>query len=133
VVQPITFEKPDYLIDSYESACKYLGRDNDYVTCFGDDKHSKAIIAIFKLVTIAEAWNKQDDFVPDFSNRNQYKYFPWFQYNNDVAGFVYARTDNAATYASASFGSRLCFKTESRAKQFGVQFIELWNYFLLFK
>jgi hypothetical protein len=29
--------------------------------------------------------------------------------NGANAGFVYSRTDNAATYAIANFGSRLCF------------------------
>ena len=90
-------------------------------------KHLKALIALNKLFTIAEAWNKEDGFVPDFSNRNQWKYFPWFLYNNDAAGFVYANTHNAATYAGANFGSRLCFKTPERAEQFGKQFIDIYN------
>lgn len=51
-------------------------------------KHIEALIALNKLFTIAQAWNKEDGFVPDFSNRNQWKYFPWFIYNNDAAGFV---------------------------------------------
>ena len=90
-------------------------------------KHIEALVALNRLFTIAEAWNKADGFVPDFSNRNQWKYFPWFTYNNDAAGFVSAGTLSAATYASAYFGSRLCFKSESRAEQFGKQFAELYN------
>ena len=90
-------------------------------------KHLKALIALNKLFTIAEAWNKKDGFVPDFSNRNQWKYFPWFTYNNDAAGFVFANTFHTATYAGADFGSRLCFKSESRAAQFGKQFVDLFN------
>ena len=90
-------------------------------------KHIEALIALNKLFTIAQAWNKEDGFVPDFSNRNQWKYFPWFIYNNDAAGFVYAPTYNAATLAYAHFGSRLCFKSESRAEQFGKQFANLYN------
>lgn len=90
-------------------------------------KHLEALIALNELFTIAEAWNKEDDFVPDFSNRNQWKYFPWFTYNNDAAGFVYAHTINAATYGYAYIGSRLCFKTSKRAEQFGKQFEDLYN------
>ena len=90
-------------------------------------KHIKALIALNELFTIAQAWNKEDGFVPDFSNRNQWKYFPWFTYNNDVAGFVFAATNNAATYATASIGSRLCFKTPERGAQFGKQFAHLYN------
>ena len=40
--------------------------------------HVEALIALNELFTIAEAWNKEDGFVPDFSNNDQQKYFPWF-------------------------------------------------------
>ena len=89
--------------------------------------HIEALIALNELFTIAQAWNKEDGFVPDLSNRNQWKYFPWFTYNNDAAGFVFAYTNYAAASAAASFGSRLCFKSESRAEQFGKQFAHLYN------
>lgn len=89
--------------------------------------HIEALIALNELFTIAEAWNKADEFEPDFSNRNQWKYFPWFTYNNDAAGFVYSDTYSTAAYDHAYFGSRLCFKTYERAKQFGKQFAELYN------
>lgn len=96
-------------------------------------KHVKAIIAFNRLCTIAQAWNKEDDFTPDFSNRNQEKWFPWFVYSDDAAGFVFAFSDYSATYAYAGIGSRLCFKTSARARQFGEQFIDLWNQVLLFR
>lgn len=96
-------------------------------------KHVKAIIAFNRLCTIAQAWNKEDDFTPDFSNRNQEKWFPWFVYSDDAAGFVFANTYATATVAYANFGSRLCFKTSARARQFGEQFIDLWNQVLLFR
>ena len=69
--------------------------------------HIEALIALNELFTIAQAWNKEDGFVPDFSNRNQWKYFPWFTYNNDAAGFVCAHTSYAAASADADVGSRL--------------------------
>lgn len=96
-------------------------------------KHIKALIAYNRLCTIAQAWNKADDFTPDFSNRNQTKWFPWFVYSDDAAGFVYASTYYSATYAYALIGSRLCFMTRERAEQFGKQFIELWNDVFLFR
>lgn len=91
----------------------------------------KALIAYNRLCTIAQAWNKADGFEPDFSNTSQYKYFPWFEYSRDAAGFVFALTDVTATNAYAHFGSRLCFKTRERAMQFGKKFIDLWNDLLL--
>ena len=141
------------IITDYESAREYLGGSPNTSfkltqknpQSFGmleslsslvmdaNPKHVKALIAMNKLFTIAQAWNKADGFVPDFSNRNQNKWFPWFRYSDDAAGFVCADTSNAASYAFAIIGSRLCFKTDKRARQFGEQFTDLWNDFLLFR
>lgn len=96
-------------------------------------RHLNALIALNKLFTIAEAWNKADGFVPDFSNTSQYKYYPWFVYDKDAAGFVCANAYFAASYADADVGSRLCFKTANRAKQFGEKFADLYNQVFLFK
>ena len=89
--------------------------------------HLNASIALNKLFTIAQAWNKEDGFVPDFSDCNQDKWFPWFKYDEDAAGFVYSSTNNATTHAYAASGSRLCFKSSERAEQFGKQFADLYN------
>ena len=93
----------------------------------GNPNHLDALIALNELFTIAEAWNKEDGFIPDFSDWEQDKWFPWFKYDKDVAEFVCADTINAATAASAHLGSRLCFKTSDRAEQFGKQFADLYN------
>ena len=90
-------------------------------------KHIKALIALNELFTIAQAWNKADDFVPDFSNSMQDKWFPWFVYDKGAAGFVFASTNTTPSNTFANFGSRLCFKTRNRAIQFGKQFVDLYN------
>lgn len=90
-------------------------------------KHIKALIALNELFTIAQAWNKADDFVPDFSNSMQDKWFPWFVYDKGAAGFVFANTYHTPSYTNAFIGSRLCFKTRNRAIQFGKQFVGLYN------
>ena len=89
--------------------------------------HIEALIALNKLFTLAEAWNKEDGFVPDFSDWEQDKFFPWFMYNKDAAVFVFAGTDCTPTTAFANLGSRLCFKSSARAAQFGKQFTDLYN------
>lgn len=154
ILEEIESKEINDIVTSYEEARKYLGGkpNNDFTVakkvvsgnCVKLDEvtrlvkdinpsHVKALIALNELFTIAQAWNKEDEFEPDFSNSNQYKYFPWFVYDNGSAGFVAAYTSDAATYASAYFGSRLCFKTPERARQFGEQFIDLWNDVLLFR
>ena len=95
--------------------------------------HIEALSALNELFTIAQAWNKEDGFVPDFSDWQQNKWFPWFKYDKDAAGFVYAHANYAPTTAAAHFGSRLCFKSSARAAQFGKQFIDLWNDVFLFR
>ena len=90
-------------------------------------KHIEALIALNQLFTIADAWNKEDGFVPDFSDWNQAKYYPWFKYDKDAAGFVCAPTHHTPALALANIGSRLCFKTRDRATQFGKQFADLYN------
>lgn len=95
-------------------------------------KHLKALIALNKLFTIAEAWNKEDGFVPDFSDREQDKWFPLFKYNKDATGLVFAYSGNAWSCLLTDeyvviVGSRLCFKSSERAAQFGKQFVDLYN------
>lgn len=135
-------------IDSFDKSMKYLGleRNDDFiiardissqnpielgkvkrlVSCV-NPKHIEALIAMNKLFTIAEAWNKEDGFVPDFSDLKQDKWYPWFKYDNDATGFVYAGTAYTPTTAYAPFGFRLCFKSSERAGQFGKQFADLYN------
>lgn len=147
-------EEPNEIIVDYNTAREYLGgKPNKQFTVSKkaiaintapglvevtrlvdslNPAHVEALIALNELFTIAQAWNKADDFVPDFSNRNQDKWFPRFVYKPERAGFVYAYTINAMSGANANFGSRLCFKTANRARQFGKQFIDLWSKVLLF-
>lgn len=141
-------------VTNYEEARKYLGgkpnadfavtkklQSNNSLDLNGvahlvdemNPRHLKALAALNKLFTIAEAWNKADDFVPDFSNQNQYKYYPWFVYDRDAAGFGSADALYTATAAHAVIGSRLCFKTANRARQFGEMFADLYNEVFLFK
>lgn len=125
------------VITDFESARETLGlKTLGFLNKFDDvtkliseinPKHIEALIALNELFTIAQAWNEKDGFVPIFSNWNQDKWFPWFKYNEDAAGFVYANTGNTPTHASARIGSRLCFKTSERAAQFGKLFVDLYN------
>lgn len=119
------FEKAQSLLEPRDFCrVEYLGNTtNDLINL----NHLDALLALNKLFTIAEAWNKEDGFVPDFSDLEQDKWFPWFVYDKDAAGFVYAHTTYTPTAANACIGSRLCFKTAKRAEQFGKQFADLYN------
>lgn len=152
-LEEIESEEINEVVTDYEKAREYLGGkpNNDYTVakkilsgnCVQLDDvshlvrdlnpaHVQALIALNELFTIAQAWNKEDEFEPDFSNPNQYKYYPWFVYEKDAAGFVCANAYYTAAFANAYIGSRLCFKTANRARQFGEQFTDLFNKVFLF-
>ena len=61
----------------------------------------------------------------------KYKYWNWLFSNSD--GALCANTPYISSYACVYSGSRICFSTSERAEQFGKQFIDLWNDFLLFR
>ena len=90
-------------------------------------KHIEALMSLNELLTIADAWNKKDKFVPDFRNQNQYKYYPWFQYDTFEKSFIYDHTSRTLNGGNACLGCRLCFKTSERAEQFGKKFVEIYN------
>lgn len=112
---------------TFEDACEFLGIPESAIALKGDNGIAKSAEAFYKLAIIATAWNKIDGFVPDFSNSYQFKYYPWFVYKSTHAGFVFATTHNTASYAIATFGSRLCFKSPATARKFGETFTALYN------
>lgn len=151
-VEEVDVDDVDGVITSFGLAVEYLGlKDNSEFEVYGRERrgtgslqkrdveklvrelnprHVDALIALNELFTIAEAWNKADGFVPDFSDNDQQKYFPWFVYDKDVARFV-SRISITCSYGSALLGARLCFKTGDRARQFGQRFEGLFNKFLM--
>ena len=90
-------------------------------------KYLDALIALNKLFTIAAAWNKLDDFVPDFSNWSQNKWTPLFEQSALTKRLEFFSTVCMFSEMNESFGPRLCFKTHERAWQFGTQFLDLYN------
>ena len=148
VLEEVECKEANEVITDFDSAIKYLvGNTNDDFIVDKErfsksvvkikkaemlikelnPKHIEALVALNRLFTIAEAWNKEDGFVPDFSNFDQEKWFPWFNYDNDASRFVYTATNFAPANVGAPFGNLLCFKTSERAEQFGKQFADLYN------
>ena len=151
-VEEVDVDDVDGVITSFGLAVEYLGlKDNSEYEVYGRERrgagslkkrdvgkllrelnprHVDALIALNELFTIAEAWNKADGFVPDFSNNDQPKYFPWFAYDKDVARF--SPSDSVSfVCVSSLLGERLCFKTIERARQFALRFAGLFNKFLM--
>lgn len=137
IIKEIDVKDVNETITDFERAREALGLKpntfynlSEHVPKFFSDinpKHIEALIALNQLFTLAEAWNKEDEFVPNYSDWKQDKWFPWFKYDEDTARFVCVDTIYTPTNLFAYFGSRLCFKTSERAEQFGKQFDDLYN------
>lgn len=142
ILEEVECNEANEVITDFDSARKALGLKPNicyilsvHVPKFVSDinpKHIEALIALNKLFTIADAWNKEDGFVPDFSDNEQDKWFPFFKYNKDATGLVFAYSGSAWSCMLTDeyvviVGSRLCFKTSERAAQFGRQFVDLYN------
>ena len=130
-------------ITDFESACRYLALEKRKTSLYWtpledakrtfkierlveeiNEKNIEALVALNQLLTIAEAWNKADGFVPDFSDMEQDKWFPTFL-KDENARLVFNRT------ISKDIGTKLCFKDPYRARQFGEQFTDLYNKLIL--
>ncbi len=89
-----------------------------------DDTFDDKLNALTQLMTIAEAWNKFDEFKPDWENREQEKYFPFFGFTDGKFEFSNV---SYVKLISDTHTSNFSFKTPERAEQFGRQFIELFR------
>lgn len=147
-------------IKTFEDACKELGSDHPLVLAYQNTNlrdaevanDNKDIIAYMKLRIIVAALNEgwEPQFIP-----GEYRWSPYFvlytkdeidemdektrarvvcrSYNNAdaVGGVSYASSVVDSACGSASFGSRLAFKTDDLAEYAGKQFIEIYADFML--
>jgi hypothetical protein len=118
-------------IKTFEDACKVLNLDSttiipDFSLFPKSDK--EAMKAHAKLVIIAKAIN--GDWVPDWNNWDQYKYYPWFEMGSPSGG-GFSYDDYADWGAYSAVGSRLCFETREIAKYVGKQFEDLYKVYFV--
>lgn len=90
----------------------------------GKDEQMLSSQAHAKLSIIAEALN--EGWKPDWSNRSQYKYWPWLEFTPGV-GFSFYGCDYDRS--ASCVGSRLCFKNSDLAKYAATQFQSIYNDF----
>lgn len=119
-------QKVDFrTIKTIEDALKATSTDPESINLPGlaDDE-----LAYRQLKTIIKAINNDDNF-PDWNNRRQAKWFPWFWVLPSGSGF--SGSDPVHRYGTTHVGSRLCFSSEEACGYARVQFEEVYKRFLL--
>lgn len=111
-------------IRSFSDACAVLGLEPSEVVPHVNPTTSekRAVNAYAKLLIIAKAL--QEDWEADYTDRNQAKWWCWFEFKAGV-GFVVGDTVYGHSYSGTDVGSRLCMPTAELARYFGEQFIDL--------
>lgn len=146
-------------VKTFEDAVAVLGENNTLVRQYhlyeqqmnGNEEDMRDLTAFLKLRIITAALNQ--GWTPDWTNSNEWKYYPWFclytedEYNDLDAddkerccrvvgrshlyasaggGLVCASAGYASSCSSTDFGSRLAFKTRELALYAGKQFVDIW-------
>jgi len=117
-------------IKKWQDAFKQLGLDPkvlpDVSMLAPEDR--KPVVAQYILAKVAKALN--GDWVADHTNRNQYKYAPWFIVKADTrrpSGFGLSFSACAFWLTCTSCGVRLCYKDSETAEYAGKTFIKLYE------
>lgn len=150
-------------VKTFEDALEVLGDGHIFVQQWwacangmeNECRYNADLYAYLKLRIITAALN--EGWEPRFTE-GEWRHYPWFILytqkewnelneetkkcgvlfggdagNGAYAGFVAALSSNAPSPAYASFGARLCFKSEELAKYAGRQFADLYADFYLIR
>jgi hypothetical protein len=116
-------------VKTFKDACEELGIIPDQMHKIHDIalvEDAKSIIAYAKLCIITRALN--EGWKPDWSNSNETKFYPWFEFKSGV-GFSF--DDYGDRFSDTVVGSRLCFKSRELAEYAAKQFNDLYNEFFI--
>lgn len=124
--------KTTVAIKTYEEACAIKKLDAKAILPDVSNfpgKHQASILAFAQLIIIASVLN--DGWEPDWNNDDQYKYYPWFDLEEDKTvnptGFRFYVSYYDITDTDASSGSRLCYKTRELSDYAGKQFADIYR------
>ena len=115
-------------VKSVEDAIKELGNNDVEVIQLNRMKSiglQNHIIGNQELIVIAKALN--EGWQPDWQNDNQYKYFPWFDFDasSSAGRFSFHAADHLLSLSAV--GSRLCFKSRELSNYAGKQFEDIYR------
>lgn len=102
-------------VKTYTDACEVLSIDPNSIP-----EHDRILIIRKALV---EGWS------PNWSDSNQYKYYPWMKFSGSGFSFGGFAGDLTLTFV----GSRLCYPTRELAEYAGKQFSKEYTDYLTFE
>jgi hypothetical protein len=116
-------------IKTFEDACKKVNVDPlklPDVSMIPEDLR-KPVITAYKLMIIFRAIN--NEWIPNWGNQNEYKYYPWYRVLSSGFGFADSLYNYTLTFTNV--GSRLCTNSSEKALYIAEQFkAEYQDYFL---
>jgi len=113
-------------IKTYEDACTELGEkplNESELKSFGftpDEINYRKLKTVIKVLN--EGW------VPDWTNGNQAKWYPYFRLSSGA--FVFDDSTCDSSDANAGLGSRLCLSSAELATYAGKQFVDIFKGFM---
>jgi hypothetical protein len=114
------------VIKTFSDVLKHLKIDEDWFEenndgLSGDEIAYRQVKLIVK--TLNEGW------VPDWTNSNETKYYPWFKMGSS-SGSGFSCRVCVGWDSHSLFGSRLCFKSRDLAEYAGEQFTEIYKKYM---
>lgn len=121
-----TLVKEEYeKLNSFDDCCRICGTsEEEFNKKFLPLGLSPDALNLERLGIINKAINGPD-WKPDYTNSDQYKWFPVFEASSSGFGFSHSGYDFGSTHAHV--GSRLCFETEDKSTFSGTKFMKYWE------
>ena len=122
-------KKFDYRdIKTFNDACEACGTtEAEFNAKF--EKLDLDTLSYEKLKIVFKAVN--NGWTPDWTNPNEYKYFPWFGFVSSGAGL--SSYGYGTSHTHTAVGSRLCTDKSEKAEFLGRQFKEIFKGYMLLK
>lgn len=133
---PTTIREAKEVLGTNEKSCFLVSGDGGItvsrtklqVLCNEADANSlNALLAFNKLMTLAKAWNKLDNFEPSYDNEDEL-FIPCFENYEDSLRLMCV---SQVIKSAIKYPVEMCFKTAERAAYFGELFADEYKKLLL--
>ena len=118
-------------VTSYEDAYELADKQTREECKIYPATDSPDIVAYKKLKLVIKVIN--EDWIADYNNPNQKKYYAWFRVLPSGSGFDFSPSCYGYDDSGTAVGVHLCFETREKCEYVAKQFTQLYEAFLLTK